>query len=338
MVRSMVRLLLGELPAWMRRDHPALRQELGTAPPTSRGVRFGRALSVEVSAVAVLMVGYVIATGLLTHPAGQTLSESVSAVVFFPLVALQIVTGILALTSTSIGRQRRDAASELGQPARDRAGRVAGDAGALDGGVLPTARAGRRDRRRAGGADRAAADGPEPVSGALRSTCWSAGSRPKCRSLAAVLLVALTLTAGLLLPLTAVGLDAAVGLLLAATVQQRTYSTLIQTVLIVLRLVVMLALLVAAARLARWADRPAVGCRRVAAAGGLQRLRRLGAGVAAAGSIRRNLGDHALRHPDPAGADDFRAGAGGADGSAAGGGVAAGAAGGVRWRISRLDG
>ena len=44
----------------------------------------------------------------------------------------------------------------------------------------------------------------------------------------AILLVALTLTAGLLLPLTALGLDAAVGLLLAATVQQRTTSTLIQ--------------------------------------------------------------------------------------------------------------
>ena len=54
----------------------------------------------------------------------------------------------------------------------------------------------------------------------------------------AILLVALTMTAALLLPLTALGLDAAVGLLIAATMRERTMRTLIQAGLIGLRLVV----------------------------------------------------------------------------------------------------
>jgi hypothetical protein len=53
-----------------------------------------------------------------------------------------------------------------------------------------------------------------------------------------VLLVSLTMTASLLLPLTTVGLDAAAGLLVSAVVQVRTYSTLLQGILIFIRLIV----------------------------------------------------------------------------------------------------
>ena len=50
-----------------------------------------------------------------------------------------------------------------------------------------------------------------------------------------MLLVSFTMTAALLLPLTTVGFDAAIGLLVSALVQQRTYSTLLQAVLIFVR-------------------------------------------------------------------------------------------------------
>jgi ElaB/YqjD/DUF883 family membrane-anchored ribosome-binding protein len=53
------------------------------------------------------------------------------------------------------------------------------------------------------------------------------------------------MTASLLLPLTGVGLDAAVGLLISALVQQRVYSVLVQIILIILRLLLLSALLLA---------------------------------------------------------------------------------------------
>ena len=52
-------------------------------------------------AVVLLIAGYLIATNLLTDPLGKTLSESINAVVYFPLLTVQIATGMIALVGTS---------------------------------------------------------------------------------------------------------------------------------------------------------------------------------------------------------------------------------------------
>jgi hypothetical protein len=61
-----------------------------------------------------------------------------------------------------------------------------------------------------------------------------------------VLLLALTMTASLLLPIVGLGLDAAIGLLISTAVQQRTYVVLSQMVLTAVRLVIIGALLIGA--------------------------------------------------------------------------------------------
>ncbi len=258
MARSIVRLLLGDIPAWTRRENPALRQELGAASKLPISVRFGRALTVVFGAFVLLGVGYLIATNLLAHPAGQTLSETVSAVVFFPLIALQIITSIVALTSTStvvadaMRRQSWDSlrATEEGAAYALRARWVAVFY-RLRGlvGVIIAVRV---------------------VLIALLLFDLTAfqgryldllinGITPDVSIFVTILLVALMMTAGLLLPLTSIGFDAAVGLLIAALVQQRTFSTLVQALLIVLRLFVMLLLLSAATQflsgsMLNWSD------------------------------------------------------------------------------------
>ncbi len=72
------------------------------------------------------------------------------------------------------------------------------------------------------------------------------GIVPDVPLVAAVLLVSFTMTAALLLPLTTIGFDAAAGLLVSALVQQRTYSTLLQAVMIFVRLLLTVGLLVGA--------------------------------------------------------------------------------------------
>jgi hypothetical protein len=72
------------------------------------------------------------------------------------------------------------------------------------------------------------------------------GIVPDVPLVAAVLLVSFTMTAALLLPLTSVGLDASIGLLISALVQQRTYSTLLQAVFIFVRVILTALLLLGA--------------------------------------------------------------------------------------------
>ena len=72
------------------------------------------------------------------------------------------------------------------------------------------------------------------------------GITPDIGIVAAILLLALTMTAALLLPVTSVGLNAAFGVLLSTAVRQRTYVTLIQVLYLILRIGLALGLLWAA--------------------------------------------------------------------------------------------
>lgn len=238
MVRALVRLLIGPLPAWTQRGDPLLRYQLG--PAAARlpwRWRYLRALGVVLAGGLLLLTGVLIATNLLRQPAGQTIPEIVNAVAFWPLIALQLALSVAALTSTTTF-----VSDELRRQSWDN---------------LRTTEHGTEFAMRA----RWAAvfyrlRGLLGVTLALRALLiglllWELtafqgryldllinGVTPDVPLLAAVLLVALTLTAALLLPLTTLGLDAATGLLVSAVVRTRTASTLLQAVLISLRVVV----------------------------------------------------------------------------------------------------
>lgn len=246
MVRGVVRLFVGQLPAWARRDHPVLRHELGESARLPWRVRYGRALVVVLGLGTLLMIGVLAATGLLRHPAGQTTVETVNAILFWPLIALQLILTIAALASTSsfVSEEMRDQhwdnlrVTEHGAEMSMRARWVA---------VFYRLR----------GLIALVLVARAVLIGLMlwELTAFQGryldllinGLVPDVPLAAAVLLVSFTMTAALLLPLTTVGMDAATGLLVSALVQQRTYSALLQVVLIFFRLVVTAALLFGAA-------------------------------------------------------------------------------------------
>ncbi|MCC6801550.1 MAG: hypothetical protein IT319_01600 [Anaerolineae bacterium] len=248
MVKGVVRLFIGQLPPWARRDHPVLRHELGAAERPPWRVRYGRALVVMLGLGTLLMIGLLTATGFLRRPAGQTTIETINAVLFWPVIALQLILTIAALASTStfVSEEMRDQnwdslrVTEHGAEMSMRARWVAVFyrlRGLL--GLVLVARA--------------------LLIGLMlwELTAFQGryldllinGLVPDVPLVAAVLLVSFTMTAALLLPLTTIGMDAATGLLVSALVQHRTYSTLLQMVLIFLRLAVTSALLLGAALL-----------------------------------------------------------------------------------------
>lgn len=245
MVRTMVRVFIGQLPVWARRDHPVLRHELGTAERPHWRRRYGRALGVVLVAGLLLLIGVAIATDIFRHPAGQTTVETVNYVLFFPLLVVQLIVSVIAMTSTSnfvsdeMRRQNWDnlRATEQGAEMAMRARWVAVFyrwRGLI--GVILLSRA--------------------VLIGLMlwELTAFQGryldllinGIVPEVPLVAAVLLVSFTMTAALLLPLTSVGFDASIGLLISALVQQRTYSTLLQAVFIFVRVIVTALLLLGA--------------------------------------------------------------------------------------------
>jgi hypothetical protein len=199
-------------------------------------------------ALVLILGGYLAATGLLQHPPGQNLTESAIAVVFWPTLAVQVLMRIGAITMTSntvteqIRRQTWDnlRATESGAALAIRARwasvfyrlrpiltivilvRVVLIAGIL---YDLTAFQGRY------------------------LDLLINGVVPDTSPEIAALLLAFLMTATLLLPVTGLGFDAATGLLFSALVQQRTYSGLLQILLIVLRVVVLIALTIGATQL-----------------------------------------------------------------------------------------
>jgi hypothetical protein len=238
----MMRLFVGQLPDWARRDHPVLHYELGAEAKAPLRVRLARAFGVIAGGALLLLLGYLIATDVLKHPAGGTSVEGINAALFWVLILLQLILSIAALTSTSnfvgdeMRRQNWDnlRATEQGAEMAMRARWIAVFyrlRGLL--GVVLLARA-----------------------LLIALMLWELtafqgryldllinGIVPTVPLVAAVLLVSFMMTAALLLPLTSVGFDAAVGLVVSALVQQRTYSTLVQGVLIFLRIGVLALLL-----------------------------------------------------------------------------------------------
>lgn len=242
MTRTMVHLLVGQLPAWTHRDHPILRYELGKVVRPSWQARYGRALAGIVGMGLLLLISLLVATDQFRHPAGQTTVEAINLVLFWPMLVVQVVLSIVALTMTAnlvsdeMRRQNWDSlrATEHGTEMAMRA-RWVSVFYRLRGliGLIITVRV--------------------VLIGLM---LWELtgfqgryldllinGIAPEVPLVAAVLLLSFTMTAALLLPLTTVGFDAAFGLLISALIQPRTYTTLILGVLIFVRILLIGVLL-----------------------------------------------------------------------------------------------
>ncbi len=241
----MIRALIGEVPTWARRDHPMLRYELGKSPRPRRAGRLLRALGIVLLGGVLAGAGYLIATNGLTQPAGQTLVESLHFSAYFPLIFLQFAAGTAAFTMTAdvVGEElRRQNWDNL--------------------------------RATANGADIALRTRWLAVFYRLRGligvlvvsrliliglilyelTAFQGryldllvfGITPEIALPVAVLLLAFMMTAALLLPLTGIALDAALGLLVSAYLQKRTFSTLAQFLVLLARLGLLIGLQLAA--------------------------------------------------------------------------------------------
>lgn len=254
----MLERILGPLPIWARRDHPMLRYELrgnGKAPR-----RWLLLLGAGVVGCLLLAAGYVIATELLSRPLSPNLTESVNRVLYAPILLLQVILGISAL-SISIGtigeivrRQQWDTLrvteNGAGLTLRTRWASVfyrvrplltviivlrlllvvgiLWDLTAFQGQYLDLLMSGIVPQMSI----------PVPI-----------GQPPlDLGVVAGIMLLAFMLTAAVLLPLTSVGFDAAAGLFLSTLFKQRTYNALVQFGLLLLRLFVTGALIYAGFR------------------------------------------------------------------------------------------
>jgi hypothetical protein len=237
----MLQRITGPLPAWARRDHPVLRYEIGRRPPPARRARLLRAFVNIVGIGVLILIGVLTATNLGTQPAGAHPTDILNNVLYIPLLAIQALLSIAALAQTAgavgdeVRRQNWDnlratpAGAELAFRARWAAAfyRLRGGIAlllvvrlVLIGGILYDLTA---------------------FQGRYLDLLIN-GITPELSLVVAVMLMALTLTAAVLLPLTALGFDAAFGLLIAAFFPGRGANTLAQAVYIIARLAAIIAL------------------------------------------------------------------------------------------------
>lgn len=241
-----------QLPDWARPEHPILRYELTRNSTRSlpKRTQYLRALGVVLLGLLMLTIGYLLATDLLRQPAGQNLTEEVMAVIFWPLLIIQVILRIstIALTGGVISEEKRRQswdnlrATEVGASLalRTRWASVFYRLRGLLGIIIATR--------------------VILILGILIDlTAFQGryldlminGIVPEIALPVAAVMVAFFMTASLLLPLTGVGLDAAVGLLIAAVLQQRTYSTLAQILFVIARLALVAALTYGATQFVR---------------------------------------------------------------------------------------
>jgi hypothetical protein len=105
----MMRRLTAQLPIWARPEHPVLRYEIGKGARPRTASRYLRALGGVLLVGGLLLMGYLIATGLLRTPPGQTPTDALNGVLYFPVLALQLILSISAVTTTSgiVGDEQR---------------------------------------------------------------------------------------------------------------------------------------------------------------------------------------------------------------------------------------
>ncbi|MFQ3565812.1 MAG: hypothetical protein SNJ59_02325 [Aggregatilineales bacterium] len=240
----MIRRLTGGLPDWAQPNHPILRHALGINQPRPRWqVRYGRALAFVLIGASLLLIGYLTATNFLRRAPGENPVEAINNTLFIPLLVAQLLLRAFAVLLTSsivadqIHRQNWDSlrATPSGAELTLRA-RWALVFYRLRG-LLGTVIAVRIGLLLLMLYDLTAFQG-------RYLDLLISGITPDVSLVIAVLLLALMMTAALLLPFTAVGFDASIGLLIAAQVRGRTLNTVLQVLYILLRVGLTVALLV----------------------------------------------------------------------------------------------
>lgn len=226
----MLQRLRIQLPDWAQREHPILRYELNKSVQLTRRAQYLRALWMILLMLALSGAGYLIATNLLTQSAGQNITEALLAVVYWPLLIVQVAARVIAILMTAnvvSEEKRRQTWDSLR---------------ATEGGTELTMRT-----RWAAVFYRLRL--PLIVIAAVRVllilgilydlTAFQGryldllinGIVPDVALPIAAVLLAFFMTSSLLLPLTGIGFDAALGLLLSSIFQQRTYVVLAQILL-----------------------------------------------------------------------------------------------------------
>lgn len=233
-----------QLPDWASSKHPHVRFELGQAERASRRLRYIRAAGFSLLVVLLFMGGYVIGTNFLQNVPGQSLTESMMAILFWPIFVLQLILQFAAmiLTVNTVSEQKR---------------RLTWDnLRATEGGMSVALRAKwasvyYRLRLLLG---LVMAIRVILVLGILYDLTGFQGRyidllinniTPEVSPVVGALLLAFLMTAALLLPLTSMGMQAAIGLLIAVNVQQRIYNVMLQIIIIAVRLLIIVGLTIA---------------------------------------------------------------------------------------------
>lgn len=236
-----------QLPLWARADHPAVRSLLGTARAEPRRTRLLRAFLVALAGGFALMIGYILATdNLSVNPLEQSISQALFEILIFPVIVLQLAARLVTLGMT-VGAVAEEKRRQTWDNLRATVGGVALSLRARWStvvlyrmrGILGVLLIARAVMIIAMLYDLTAFSGEYLfylVRDAERTTLIP--------DAVGVLFLSLTMTAALLLPLTGIGLDAALGLLLSTLFRQRLYIGLAQVGLSAVRVGLVIGLLI----------------------------------------------------------------------------------------------
>lgn len=235
-----------QLPPWARADHPVLRYIVGLSSTPDRRPIYARRIFVVVTSVVIAVVGYAIASDFFVDDLFEKpISEALILMLFWPLFVMQIAVRLsaMAMTVGTIGEEkRRQTWDNLRTTTNGAALAIRARWSAV---VFYRLRA------------------PMIVMTLARLVLIGAllydltafrgdylsnltvNITPEVPLPAAVLLLALVMTASLLLPFTATGFDAAVGMLVSTFVNQRVYVVMAQIALSAFRLGITFVLLLA---------------------------------------------------------------------------------------------
>jgi len=233
-----------ELPDWARAGHPHIRYELGQVRRVSRRIKYTQAIGISLVVVLLFVGGYFIGTNFLQSVPGQSLTESAMAIVFWPTFVLQIIlqTAAMTLMVNTVSEQKRRLTWDNLRATEGGAGVALRAKWAsvyyrlrLLLGLILVIRVGL-------------------VLGILYDLTAFQGRyidllvnniTPEVSPIVGALLLAFLMTAALLLPLTGVGMQAAIGLLIAVNIQQRIYNVMTQLIIIIVRLLIIVGLTLA---------------------------------------------------------------------------------------------
>lgn len=238
--------ITGPLPDWAHRQNPILKYKLQSSEGVSLRGRILRSFGIVFILLALGFGGYIIATDGFSRPAGQNMTDTANAILFYPMVIIQLMLSIaaLALTIGAVGEEKRHRTWDNLRATTNGTAltfktrwvsvfyRLRGPLGLITilrffliGGILwdLTAFQGKYLGLLTGGV--------------VPNIPLSVGAIPFAIPVAALML-SLFLTASLLLPFTTIALDAALGLYLSTLFQQRVYSLIVQFCIFVLRIMI----------------------------------------------------------------------------------------------------